>query len=750
MSFLDQLNPEQRRAAQILSGPVLILAGAGSGKTRTLTHRLAHLIASGTPAHRILAVTFTNKAAREMKERTARLIGESRAASLWIGTFHSICARILRRDAHLLGYDARFTIYYSDDSLTLVKRIMREHGTLDDSLKPGIVRARISEAKAFLLTPEEYARNRKGPAAAVIADLYRRYQAALMSNNAMDFDDLLALPVRLFRTQPEVLAEYRTRFQHLLIDEYQDTNQAQYVLVKMLAENHHNICAVGDDDQSIYGWRGADITNILNFEKDFPDATVVRLEQNYRSTRTILKAAGAVVRHNRKRKEKELWTQNGPGDHLTIAELADEKDEAEWIRERLARLLEDGHSYGDIAVLYRTNAQSRAIEEAFVRSSKPIPYTVVGGLRFYERKEIKDVLAYLRVIDNPRDSESLRRIVNVPRRGIGDKTMALAAERMAGTGLPLMEALRTLEEHELGPRAYKPVNEFIRWLDALIAKKTEMAVDELLEKILTDTGYRAQLEQDGSIEAETRLQNIGELVAGATAYVEANNEPNVSAFLEDIALVTDADEVQTDGGNSVTLMTLHSAKGLEFPVVFVSGMEEGLFPIAGSLQDAAELEEERRLFYVGLTRAQKLVFLSYAQRRRRFNEWANTQPSRFLQEIPNELLKWDTTRAEVPGRQTLDQRRFREDGFVSARGASTRHVHTVGDEFSQESSYADDFSQTVDSFLTIGHHVMHPMFGRGKITNREGFGVDTKLTILFDSGQTKKILVRVAHLEPCV
>jgi DNA helicase-2/ATP-dependent DNA helicase PcrA len=519
----------------------------------------------------------------------------------------------------------------------------------------------------------------------------------------------------------------------------------------MLAKQHHNVCAVGDDDQSIYGWRGADISNILNFERDFPDAKVVRLEQNYRSTGTILKAAGAVVKNNRHRKGKELWTENSQGERISVAELADEKDEAEWIRAVIANAIGRGRKYGDIVVLYRTNAQSRSIEEAFVRSAVPVPYTVVGGLRFYERKEIRDVLAYLRLIDNPRDSESLRRIINVPKRGIGNRTMEIIARRMGETGATLLETLRSLDEQELGPRVSKPILELVVWLDKLIACKDEISVDKLLETVLTESGYRRELEGDASVEAETRLQNIAELAAGAAAYAEANNEASVSAFLEEIALVADADQVKTDDATMVTLMTLHSAKGLEFPIVFISGIEEGLFPIAGAMQDNAEIEEERRLFYVGLTRAEEQVSLSYAQRRRRFNEWLTMQPSRFLAEIPSNLLSWEK-RAAVPqsGMHAGSSERERNSVFSSTRPLRTQAVRTPRDEFSQDSQHIDDFSQTTEEMLAIGRHVIHPMFGRGRITAKEGMGYDTKIVIRFDNGQTKKVVARMAHLEPCI
>lgn len=756
MSLLDGLNAAQREAASVTSGPVLILAGAGSGKTRTLTHRLAHLIETGVPPHRILAVTFTNKAADEMKERIRQLIGAAAAASLWAGTFHSICARILRRDALLVGLDSNLTIYDSDDSQTLVRRVIREHGGVDEkTTTPGMIRAQIGNAKNALLWPEDYLREEHGPHVPLVADIYRRYQAALRQNNAVDFDDLLMLPVRLFREHPHVLEEYRTRFQHLLIDEYQDTNHAQYVLVKLLAEKHHSICAVGDDDQSIYGWRGADITNILSFERDFPEAKVIRLEQNYRSTQLILDAAGAVVKNNRNRKGKTLWTEKRGGERIVISEQGDEEAEARWIRERILSACRDGSSYRDIVVLYRTNAQSRAIEEALVRSGRAIPYRVYGGLRFYERKEIKDLLAYLRVIDNPRDAESVRRIINVPKRGIGEKTVQRLESIAAERGVSLLDAMRLAGESELGPRAHKPVADLAALLDGLISEKDRLPVDQMLERVARETGYRRSLEEDGSVEAETRRENIDELVAGATAYVESREDATVSNFLQEVSLVTDVDSYD-DAADVLTLMTLHSAKGLEFPVVVIAGMEEGLFPLSGAAQEPDELEEERRLFYVGLTRAKERVFLTHARRRRRFNEWRSMQPSRFLEELPSDLVVWH--RAQLPERTLrplLDVSAGRGESWPVKRSSASfmKQIEAAArkkvEEFAQEMPDYDAYaSQVVQEFLQVGKYVIHQSFGRGRVIKSEGSGGNLKVTIAFDSGQTKKMIVRFAQLEP--
>jgi len=744
---------------------VLILAGAGSGKTRTLTHRLAHLVAVGVPPYRILAVTFTNKAAGEMKERIRRLIGDVPTAALWVGTFHSIGARILRRDGGRIGFDRSFSIYDADDALTLVRRVCRARGIDDKVLKPAVVRGEISAAKSSLWTPDDYVRERPGPHAATIADLFREYEARRAANNAADFDDLLALPVKLFREHPDVLAAYQARFDHLLIDEYQDTNHAQYVLVKLLAERHHNICAVGDDDQSIYGWRGADITNILNFEQDFPEATVIRLEQNYRSTKVILRAAGAVVRNNVHRKGKELWTENGEGELVVVAELDDDVREAEWVHERVQAEHRAGRAYREMVVLYRTNAQSRALEEAFVRARTP--YVVVGGLRFYERKEIKDALAYLRVVDNPLDSESLRRIINVPRRGIGETTMARVAAIAAQTGRPLLDVMRGLDAAAAGgARAAKPISEFVAWLDGLIALKATLPADEMLHKAIYESGYVKSLEEEGSVEAETRAQNLDELLAGATRFAESNDDRSVSAFLQEVSLVTDID-TWDETADAATFMTLHSAKGLEFPIVFIAGLEETLFPLGGALDSEAELEEERRLFYVGLTRAKERVHLTHARRRRRYGDWMPMAPSRFLDEIPPDLIDEQAVGAppgafgrveDWPSRSTESSRK----PSTSRRTRTDESVwRIVRDDFSQEHPHREDVSQVpanveevsrqvIDEFLQVGRHVIHPTFGRGTIVAREGAGRDLKVVIRFDDGVRKKIIARVAHLEPAV
>ena len=781
MSVLDGLNPAQREAASVINGPVLILAGAGSGKTRTLTHRIAYLIEKGVPPYSILAVTFTNKAAGEMKERISHLIGPEAAASLWVGTFHSIGVRMLRRDGSLIGLQSGFTIYDADDSGTLVKRILRQLQVDEKLIRHQVVKGEISNAKNKLQSPERFAREYRGRLSGeivrIIAEVFTRYQAALHMNNAVDFDDLLLLPVRLLKEHPQALDYYQNRFEHLLIDEYQDTNHAQYLLVQQLAKKYRNICAVGDDDQSIYGWRGADISNILDFEKDYPEAKTVRLEQNYRSTKTILRAAGSVVENNSERKGKTLWTENTDGNKLFAAHLTDEQDEAAWIRGRILQEKEAGHSYGDMTILYRTNAQSRAIEEAFVRSGKQIPYAVVGGVKFYERKEVKDAMAYLRVIVNPADSQSLLRIINVPRRGVGAKTLAEVAGRAAQQNIPLLQVLQETDADALPARSASKLKKFVETIESFVADKDAITAADMLERVLKETGLRAMYDQDDSIESERRLENLQELQTAAAAFCEANEDPSTESFLQEVSLVTDVD-TWDETSDKVTLMTLHSAKGLEFPVVFISGMEERLFPLGDPSESQKHLEEERRLFYVGLTRAEQQIYLTLAERRRRYNEWLSTQPSRFLNEVPQELIEWlelpgqnDTTwdrtgsfsqesaasgnvlrKPRALGSRSPNRKPGRQESPRAQPAKRTQRPSSrpSADEFSQLPEREDTFSQDVQEFLDVGRFVMHPMFGRGKILKHEGRGDNLKVVIMFSSGQKKKILVRVAHLEPCV
>jgi DNA helicase-2/ATP-dependent DNA helicase PcrA len=767
MSVLDGLNPEQHKAASTCDRPVLILAGAGSGKTRTLTRRLAHLIDQGVPPYRILAVTFTNKAAEEMKERVRALVGPIAAHGVWMGTFHSVCARILRQNGERIGLDRSFSIYDVDDTKTLIRRIFRRREIDEKRIKIASFRGIVSTAKNKLQTPEDYVREHSGPYVPLIGELFTEYQNELRANNAVDFDDLLVLPVHLYQAHPDILTAWQSRFDHLLIDEYQDTNHAQYLLVKLLAAQHHNVCAVGDDDQSIYGWRGADISNILNFERDYPEAAVLRLEQNYRSSGTILKAASAVVRNNTSRKGKELWTSKGDGERIIAASLENEQSEASWVRDRIISLRAQGHKYSDMVVLYRTNAQSRSFEETFVRSRTAIPYTIVGGLRFYERKEVKDILAYLRVIANPKDSESLRRIINVPKRGIGAKTVEKLVEIATETNNTLLEVVRDsdLNTYSMNTVQGQAIASVAALLDEMISVKDVLPVHELMNRVMTKSEYLEMLTSEKTVEAETREQNLQELLAGATSFAEAaqadGRDATVGAFLEEVSLITDIDQWD-DVNEAITLMTLHSAKGLEFPIVFIVGLEEGLFPLGGAQRTTDELEEERRLMYVGLTRAEERVFLSHVKHRRRYNEYLAMQPSRFFDELPSDLVDWE--RIESPlsssasatrspqgsyaGRTQFAQQQPRRFTAPQRFSAPVQPPSQPADEFAHVEPDYDDVSQVAEDFLDVGRYVIHPKFGRGKIVKRENPGPDLKLTINFDVGP-KKLVARFAQLEPC-
>ncbi len=711
MDFLKNLNPPQKEAVVHRGGPILILAGAGSGKTRVLTHRIAHLVGSGDCGPwDILAVTFTNKAAGEMKERVATLLGRP-VQGLWIGTFHSVCARLLRKDGHRLGYGRDFTIYDEDDRKSLVRKIMAELAIAERKVPVKAVTARISGAKDNLFGPERYQGTAYDPFEKEVARVYLRYQEALLRNQAMDFDDLIFNAVRLLREHPAVAAEYGDRFKHILVDEYQDTNHAQYVLVKLLAERSRNLCVVGDDDQSIYGFRGADIKNILDFERDFPDVRVVTLEQNYRSTGVILDCANAVVRNNLGRKAKKLWTENRGGEDVALRRCWDERDEADTVGRAVQRHAAGGGSLRDCAVLYRTNAQSRALEEAMRRQS--LPYVIVGGLRFYERKEVKDLLAYLKLVANPADEVSLRRIVNEPARGIGDATLLRVEAFARGQGLSLYEALRQSEAVPgLGAAARNAVRPFTRMVDMLIKERLTLDAGEILKEVVLQTGFVKALEAQYALtdEATSRVENVQELVSAAGEFCERSEDRTVAAFLAEVGLVADIDKLDPQA-EAVTLMTLHNAKGLEFPQVFITGIEEGLLPHAASIESRQELEEERRLFYVGITRARERLHLSFAASRRRAGSHLPAAASRFLQELPQERLR------------------------TEAAGAASAPPAPAG-------GVADDIFG-----YRPGQPVRHPAFGAGRIVAVEGEGEDARLTIVFQGGVRKKIVAGYVSAE---
>ncbi|HEV7590644.1 MAG TPA: UvrD-helicase domain-containing protein [Longimicrobium sp.] len=764
---LSHLNPEQREAATHFEGPLLVLAGAGSGKTRVLTHRIAWLVDEmGVDPGSILSLTFTNKAAGEMRERVRALLGKE-PAGMWIGTFHAIGARILRRDATRLGWTPGFTVYDAADAEALVKRIVRDQLRLDlKRWPPRAIHSAISAAKNELTSSEDYATAASDPFQRVVGDAYPLYQKALRDANAFDFDDLLVKPVELFRTNERVLARYRERFQIMLVDEYQDTNRAQYVLLRLLAEEHQNLFVVGDDDQSIYGWRGADIRNILDFEKDFPGARTVRLEQNYRSTQTILDAANRVIAENRDRKGKTLRTDNAVGERLTLVECADERDEADWVAAEInARMADDTSlKLKGFVLLYRTNAQSRSLEEALRREG--MPYRVIGGTRFYERREIKDALAYLRLVANPAADEAFLRIVNVPKRGIGDASLARLAEYATARGIPLLRAAERVEEigDVRGPaaRALPELAGLIRKHAAVVER---LPLDETLRALMTDTGLIESLKQEGA-EGEDRIRNVEELIAG-TADLEAGlheRDPElleeleaagetgpraIDLFLAHVALVADIDQ-HDPKADAVSLMTLHNAKGLEFPVVFITGLEDGLFPLVRAMDEPKQLEEERRLFYVGITRAERKLYLAYALRRRRGAEWMDTIPSSFLESVPKELLE-----TRQSGRIFERQSSYSQPWKSFARGMGTRRERLgvaappPRRAVPEDPSYQVDYSDSQDyPSLVKGARVRHPRFGSGSVAELSGYGGDVKASIDFDDVGRKVVVLKYANLEP--
>jgi DNA helicase II / ATP-dependent DNA helicase PcrA len=751
--WLESLNPEQRAAVEHFEGPILVLAGAGSGKTRVLTTRIAHLIHEfGVDPASILAVTFTNKAAGEMRQRIRLLLGRE-PAGMWVGTFHSTGARMLRRHAHLLGWSPSFTIYDADASLAAIRRTMERLGVSEKKVHPKAVRAAISDAKNRLVDPGEYERLAADPFSRVVADVYPAYQAALKEQNAFDFDDLLVKPVELFRSAPDLLAAYRARFQFVLVDEYQDTNHAQDVWVEMLSREHGNLMVVGDDDQSIYGWRGADVSNILEFDHRFPGTRLIRLEQNYRSSRRILDAANAVIAENVRRKGKTLRTAAESGERLTLVEAADERDEADWIASEIELRLGAEPELGprDFVLLYRTNAQSRELERALVERS--LPYRIVGGTRFYERREIMDVLAYLRLISNPLDAQAFERVVNYPRRGIGDVGQDRVREWAAENGLSLLGAARRAREiPTMTPAAGTALERFAASIEGFRARMGEMGAGELVEQVVGDVGILVALAEEGP-EAEDRIDNVRELIAGAYQFDDrlpelreledmAPDAPALDLFLQEVSLITDVDRHDPEA-NAVTLMTLHTAKGLEFPIVTIAGLEDGLFPLARAYDEPAALEEERRLFYVGITRAERKIYLTHARSRRRLGERVDCVPSSFLRPIPDELVeRRNTPQLERQGR-SFD--RWTARRHAPGRRPPRRELDAFGNE---ADGLVIDYSDSQDAPRFIkGERVRHPEFGAGTIRELSGFGMDLKAVIEFDGIGRKKVVVRYANLQ---
>lgn len=758
---LNDLNPMQRRAAETLEGPVLILAGAGSGKTRTLTYRVANLLEHGVKAWHILALTFTNKAAREMRERIERLAGAD-AGEAWIGTFHSICCRILRRDIEKLGYERSFTIYDDDDQQRVIKAVLKELDIDEKFLPPKAVSADISDAKNRLLSPDEWLQKRGGDyRSQKTHDVMTRYEQRLRAANALDFDDLLVKTLQLFVEHPPVLEYYQGRFQYVHVDEYQDTNYAQYQLVRLITRESRNLCVVGDDDQSIYGWRGADIRNILDFEKDFPDATVIKLEQNYRSTANILDAANQIIAHNEGRKEKELWTEDGEGEKITLYAAADERDEAAWICQRIRQLQRGGTPYGSIAILYRMHALSRVLEETLMRAG--IPYHVYGGTRFYDRREVRDVLAYLRLIQNPADDISLSRIINVPKRAIGDSTVEQLTQYARQNDMSLYAAVAAPPD-TLASRARKSVNDFSSLIVSLLLAKETLPLSELVQKVIDDSGLIAQYQKEEKEENQARIENMREFMGAVTEFEQKSEDKSLFAFLENVALVTELDN-QDSAPSFVTMMTLHSAKGLEYDAVFMSGMEEGIFPSARAMQEDNRVEEERRLCYVGVTRARKLLHLSYARRRMLFNQMQFNAPSCFLQEIPKRLIREEQSSAAQSASYGYGAPAARGAGWGSYGGSGMRRQGGYQDNESRpQYGYDDTMPQRrapapkaparpaqqpwnipgvqrgfVPSparsvqvqLFKVGDKVQHPKFGKGVIREVTGSGDAARLHIVF-------------------
>ncbi|NWG03520.1 MAG: UvrD-helicase domain-containing protein [Syntrophaceae bacterium] len=742
MSLLNDLNPIQQKAVLETEGPLLVFAGAGSGKTRVLTYRIAYLIQEkGVPPWNIFAVTFTNKAANEMRERVERLLGRS-AKGTWISTFHSACARILRQHIEPLGYRKNFVIYDEQDQERHLKEVMKELNLDFKMFPPRAIQSGMEQLKNEGVTPEQYTPNPYNIFQKRLALVYQRYQEDLRRNNALDFGDLLTFVKILFNRFPEILKYYQGLCRYVMVDEFQDTNLIQYHLIKKMVEAHRNVCVVGDDDQSIYRWRGAEVGNILNFERDFPETQIITLEQNYRSTQNILQAANHVVQKNRYRKEKKLWTENPDGELLTFYLAEDETDESKFVVQKIMEYITSGdsvRSYRDIAVFYRINAQSRAIEDELVKNK--IPYTVVGGMKFYERKEIKDVLAYLKVIDNSSDGLSLKRIINIPSRGIGEKTIekieAFARER----GGSLYEGLRkAIDEDWLTPSIKAKMKEFIQSIEEFRKDAESFPLSQLTLTLLSKTGYLQRLREEGTEEAFSKIENIDELINVMVEFEQGGERVSLEAFLDKVSLVTDID-LYEDKGNRVSLMTLHCAKGLEFPVVFIVGIEEGLLPHYRRGEEIEDMEEERRLFYVGMTRAKRKLFLSRAEERSTFGVGRANLPSRFLDELPMDMLQLEEKREKI-NHLFSQQRQWRDGVFQSEE---------VQESLSQGSSYSegDGIVLTPEGFfpLKTGMRVRHPIFGVGRVKSVEGMDENQKATIIFATAGSKRLKVCSAHLE---
>lgn len=750
--LLNGLNAAQAEAVSTTEGPVLIIAGAGSGKTRVLTFRIAYLLRMGVnPAH-VLALTFTNKAAQEMKERISHLVGAGVGRSIWAGTFHSVFARILRHYADRIGYTRSFTIYDTDDQLAAVKAVMNQLGVSQQVLPPNGVRGRISAAKNAMVSWQEYARKADSIAEKQTGQIYEEYEKRLTQSNAMDFDDLLLNTIRLLEHHPDVLGELQQRFRYLMVDEYQDTNRAQYRVVSMLASAFRNLCVVGDDAQSIYRWRGADIRNILDFERDYPDARVVRLEQNYRSTKTILAAADSVIKRNASQLKKSLFTDNPEGEKITVLACRDDREEADMIvRTITSRIAKHGYTHKDVAILYRTNAQSQAIEDALRRSNTP--YHIVSGVSFYKRKEVKDTLAYLRILVNPSDSESILRIINEPARGIGNTTLERVQEHAVRTNTTLFDVLRAIDTVPMmQARTVKAVQDFVGIIDRYRSMMEELAPASLAQAYIEATGLPQMYRVQQSEEALDRWNNIERVLDHIAEQQELDENMTLVTYLEQISLLSDADDPQL-GSERIAMMTMHAAKGLEFPLVVIAGLEQGLFPLAKAEADIAEQEEERRLLYVGITRAREQLILAYAERRYRFGELVFSRPSMFLGEIDKQTLA-PSARSMTGGNAAVPAPSRDRERSSYSQLPSGNESHSQIPMPKRYTSVSQPKARGVQgpapagpTTVNVGQRVRHPMFGSGTVSAVSGTGQAEKATVLFDNGQRKQLMVAFARLE---
>ncbi|MEY3386045.1 MAG: hypothetical protein RIR53_856 [Bacteroidota bacterium] len=748
------LNERQAEAVRCIHGPLLIIAGAGSGKTRVLTVRLAHMLRSGIDPRQVLALTFTNKAAGEMKERIGHLVGQATARSIWAGTFHSIFARILRQYAERVGYTSAFTIYDTDDQTAAIKAVMNQLGISQQVLPPSGVRSRISSAKNSMISWQEYSRSAKSVIEQQTGQIFEQYERRLRLSNAMDFDDLLNVTIRLLRDNPDVLATLQDRFRYIMVDEYQDTNRSQYTVISMLASRHGNLCVVGDDAQSIYRWRGAEIRNILDFERDYPKATTVRLEQNYRSTKTILAAAHSVIKRNTTQLKKELWTDNVDGEKITVLACRDDREEAEMVARTIrSRMATHGYSPKDVAILYRTNAQSQALEDALRRSN--MAYHIVSGVSFYKRKEVKDTLAYLRILVNPDDAESILRVINEPARGIGSTSIERIQSYAAQSGITFYAALKDIDRVPMmQARTIKAVGDFVGIIDRHRELLGELAPASLAQSYIEATGLPQMYRLQQSDEALDRWNNIERVLDHIAEQQELNEELTLVTYLEQIALISDADDPEL-GNNRIAMMTMHAAKGLEFPLVIIAGLEQGLFPLAKAEHDPEEQEEERRLLYVGMTRAREQLVLAYAEKRYRFGEITYSRPSMFLAEIDKSTIA--PSGRSMTGSEVTQQRPLKAPSQPAGRGA--RQSSSVEyNEYSQipvpkrytsisQPTARRQPEQQAAPTLRVGQRVKHPMFGMGTVSAISGGGQNEKATVLFDNGNRKQLMVAFARLE---